>query len=153
MGLRCFRRRSVYHTRKLQCAGQSWMKGRKKLSKTSTHIQMPQPLPVRGHGHACYIPSMPYGKSCRRDLVSFYLSLAKCPTIHIIPIFKRIFLTQVCKMFLLLINTLRPRQMDAISQTTFSNAFSWMKMHEFRLRFHWSLFLRFELTIFQHWFR
>ena len=26
-------------------------------------------------------------------------------------------------------------------------------MHEFRLRFHWSLFLRFELTIFQHWFR
>ena len=44
-------------------------------------------------------------------------------------------------------------KMDAISQTTFSNAFSWMKMHEFRLRFHWSLFLRFELTIFQHWFR
>ena len=31
--------------------------------------------------------------------------------------------------------------------------FSWMKMYEFRLRFHWSLFLRFELAIFQHWFR
>ena len=30
---------------------------------------------------------------------------------------------------------------------------SWMKMQEFCLRFHWSLFLRFELTIFQHWFR
>ena len=44
-------------------------------------------------------------------------------------------------------------KMDAISQTTFSNAFSWMKMHEFRLRFHWSLFQRFELAIFQHWFR
>ena len=44
-------------------------------------------------------------------------------------------------------------KIDAISQTTFSNAFSWMKMHEFRLRFHWSLFLRFELTIFQYWFR
>ena len=44
-------------------------------------------------------------------------------------------------------------KMAAISQTTFSNAFSWMKMHEFRLRFHWNLFLRFELTIFQHWFR
>ena len=41
----------------------------------------------------------------------------------------------------------------AISQTTFSNAFSWMKMYEFRLRFHWNLFLRLELTIFQHWFR
>ena len=44
-------------------------------------------------------------------------------------------------------------KMDAISQTTFSNAFSWMKMHGFRLRFHWSLFLRFKLTMFQHWFR
>ena len=40
----------------------------------------------------------------------------------------------------------------AISQTTFSNAFSWMKMHEFCLRFHQSLFLRFKLTKFQHWF-
>ena len=44
-------------------------------------------------------------------------------------------------------------KMAAIFQTTFSNAFSWMKMYEFRLRFHWSLFLRFELTIFHHWFR
>ena len=26
-------------------------------------------------------------------------------------------------------------QMDAVSQTTFSNAFSWMKMFEFRLKF------------------
>ena len=51
------------------------------------------------------------------------------------------------------LNTLRPRQMDAISQTTFPNALSWMKMFEFRLKFHWSLFLRFQLTIFQHWFR
>ena len=30
----------------------------------------------------------------------------------------------------------------AIFQTTFSNAFSWMKMYEFRLRFHGSLFQR-----------
>ena len=44
-------------------------------------------------------------------------------------------------------------KMADIFQTTFSNAFSWMKMYEFRLRFHWNLFLRFELTIFQHWFR
>ena len=44
-------------------------------------------------------------------------------------------------------------KMDAISQTTLSNAFSWIKMCEFRFRFHWSLFLGFELTIFQHWFR
>ena len=44
-------------------------------------------------------------------------------------------------------------KMAAVSQTALSNAFSWMKMLEFRLRFHWCLFLRFELTIFQHWFR
>ena len=37
-------------------------------------------------------------------------------------------------------------KMDAISQTTFSNAFPWMKIFEFRLKFHWSLFLRVQLT-------
>ena len=45
---------------------------------------------------------------------------------------------------------------DAVSQTTFSSAFSWMKifkMFEFRLKFHCSLFLRVKLTKFQHWFR
>ena len=52
-----------------------------------------------------------------------------------------------------LINTLRQRQMDAISQKTFSNAFSWIKMFEFQLKFHWSLFPRVQLTIFQQWFR
>ena len=31
--------------------------------------------------------------------------------------------------------------------------FSWIKTHEFLLRFHWSLFLRVQLTIFEHWFR
>ena len=41
----------------------------------------------------------------------------------------------------------------AIFQTTFWNAFSWIIMYEFRLRFHWSLLLRVQLTIFQHWFR
>ena len=44
-------------------------------------------------------------------------------------------------------------KMDAISRTTFSSAFSWMKMFEFRLQFEWSLFPRVQLTIFQHWFR
>ena len=38
----------------------------------------------------------------------------------------------------------------AISQTTFSNAFSWVKSFVFWLIFHWSLFLRVKLTIFQH---
>ena len=44
-------------------------------------------------------------------------------------------------------------KMDAISQTTFSSAFLWMKLLEFLLRFLWNLFLRVQLTIFQHWFR
>ena len=44
-------------------------------------------------------------------------------------------------------------KMAAISQTTLSNPFSWMKMFEFRLKFHWSWFPRVQLTIFQHWFR
>ena len=35
----------------------------------------------------------------------------------------------------------------------FWNAFSWMKMYEFQLIFHWHLSLRVQLTIFQHWFR
>ena len=38
-------------------------------------------------------------------------------------------------------------KMAAIFQTTFSNAFSWMKIFKFRLRFHWSLFPRVQLTI------
>ena len=33
-------------------------------------------------------------------------------------------------------------RMDAISQTTFSSAFSWIKMFELRFIFHWGLFLR-----------
>ena len=48
------------------------------------------------------------------------------------------------------LNTLRPRQNGR--QMILSNAFSWMKILEFRLKFHWSLFLRVLLTIFQHWF-
>ena len=37
-------------------------------------------------------------------------------------------------------------KMAAISLTTFSNAFSWIKMYEFSLRFHWNLFLRVQFT-------
>ena len=44
-------------------------------------------------------------------------------------------------------------EMNNISQTTFSNLFSSMKMFEFRLKFHWSLFPRVQLTKFRHWFR
>ena len=46
----------------------------------------------------------------------------------------------------------RDKMVD-IFQTTFSNGFSWMNLHELRLKFHWSLFLAVQLTIYQHWFR
>ena len=44
-------------------------------------------------------------------------------------------------------------KMDAISQTIFSDAFSWMKSFVFRLKFHWSLCLGDLLTMTHHWFR
>ena len=44
-------------------------------------------------------------------------------------------------------------KMAAIFRTTFSHVFSWMKMYPFWLRFHWSLFLRVQLTTFQQWYR
>ena len=44
-------------------------------------------------------------------------------------------------------------KMAAMLQNTFSDAFSWTKLHEFHLKFHLSLFLRVQLTIFHHWFR
>ena len=44
-------------------------------------------------------------------------------------------------------------KMAAIFQTTFSNAFSLMKMFKFRLIFRWILFLMVQLTVSQHWLR
>ena len=44
-------------------------------------------------------------------------------------------------------------KMATISQMIFSDAFWWMKNFVFWLKFHWSLFLRVQLTINQHWFR
>ena len=44
-------------------------------------------------------------------------------------------------------------KMAAIFQTTFSNAFTWMKMFEFRLKCYWNLFPRVQLTMFHHLFR
>ena len=44
-------------------------------------------------------------------------------------------------------------KMAAILETIFQDAFSLIKMYEFRLSFHWILFLMVQLTIFQHMFR
>ena len=43
--------------------------------------------------------------------------------------------------------------MSAISQTIFSDIFSWIKKFIFWFEFHWCLFIRVQLTISQHWFR
>ena len=40
-----------------------------------------------------------------------------------------------------------------VTRPQWVKAFSRMKMHEFLLKFLWSLFLRTQLTIFQHWLR
>ena len=50
-------------------------------------------------------------------------------------------------------NSSAPRKMAAISQTTYPKAFSWMKSFIFWFEFHWSLFLRIQLTMCEHWFR
>ena len=42
-------------------------------------------------------------------------------------------------------------KMAAILQTTFSNAFSWMKVFGFRLIFHWNLFPRVQLVQIMAW--
>ena len=44
-------------------------------------------------------------------------------------------------------------KMAAISQTMFSDAFSWMKSFVFWLQFHWSLFLMVQMTTTQRWLR
>ena len=43
--------------------------------------------------------------------------------------------------------------MAAISQTIFSNAFTWMKSFVFWSKFHCSVFFNVQLAITQHWFR
>ena len=54
---------------------------------------------------------------------------------------------------LYLFNLLRLRQNGCHLADDISNACFWMKMLEFQSKVHWSLFLRFQLIIFQHWFR
>ena len=50
-------------------------------------------------------------------------------------------------------NTSSPlNKMAAILQTTILSTYSWMKMLVFRLKYHWSLLLRVQLTIRKHWF-
>ena len=82
----------------------------------------------------------------------FYVGLNvlnnRCMMVHVVVIFPYGRQGSVCP-----ISHWSRDKMAATSQTIFWNAFTWMKMCESRLRFHWSLFLRAQLTIFQHWFR
>ena len=82
-----------------------------------------------------------------------YLFMSDLMQVELLPVCKRgpcWMLVGVLGTFVMLTHWSR-NKMDAISQTTSSSAFSWMKMFEFRLKFQWSLFLRVQLTIFQHW--
>ena len=51
------------------------------------------------------------------------------------------------------VNTLRPRQNGRHFPDDTFKCIYLMKIYKLRLQFHWSLFLRVQLTIFQHWFR
>ena len=53
----------------------------------------------------------------------------------------------------LLGNTSRPKKMAAILQTTFSNAFSWLKIAVFLFKCHWNLFPMIQLAVVPHWLR
>ena len=59
----------------------------------------------------------------------------------------------VLKCFTLRLIHLPLDKMGAISQTIFSDAFSWMKSFVFWLKSRWNLFLGVQLTIAQHSFR
>ena len=58
-------------------------------------------------------------------------------------------LNQCCLTF----NSSPLNKMAAILQMIFLDAFSWLKSFVFWLKFQWSLFLRVQLAINQHWFR
>ena len=58
----------------------------------------------------------------------------------------KIIFTHHCSDILFALTHWGPDKMASIFQMTFSKAFSWTKMPEFRLNFHWSLFLRVQLT-------
>ena len=64
-----------------------------------------------------------------------------------------VMLLQVIRWIVSVLTHWSQNKMAYISQTTFSNVFSSMKMFAFWLKFHWSLFLRVQLTKFQHWVR
>ena len=51
------------------------------------------------------------------------------------------------------LNTLRLRENGRHFANDIFKCIFLNENYQFRLRFHWSLFLRFELTKFQHWFR
>ena len=50
-------------------------------------------------------------------------------------------------------HTPEQNKMATISQTIYSDAFSWMKSFVVWSKFHWGVFLKVQLAIYQHWFR
>ena len=86
--------------------------------------------------------------SCIIYLENVYWSIAEVNACRLQNGTKKISNTSVCLLLILsIIKSLRLRRNRRHLQTTFSNAFSWMKMFKFRFNFHWSLFPRAQLTI------
>ena len=72
----------------------------------------------------------------RNNIIVFWYNISD-------PVFALTMMAMIYELNILILLTHWGRdKMAAISQTTLSNALSWKKMLEFRLKFHWSLFLR-----------
>ena len=80
----------------------------------------------------------------------WYLVISRCPRENWVSLPQNIVQKQGRN--LTPFNTLKPRQ-NGRFQVSCSDAFTWLKIYEFRLKCHWSLFLWAQLTIFQHWLR
>ena len=107
---------------------------------------------------SCYITSL----AALWWTLNWHLMMLTCIMLNIVCLSVKPYLWQQtpqpwpvksCGIFI--VNTLRPRQngRHLADKTTFSNAFSWMKMYAFHLKFNWNLLLRVQLIIFAHWFR
>ena len=96
-----------------------------------------------------YIAVILCAKSCSDGLIKIWMK-TKWKTCHIWIVKEKLFVKWVNMVKL---THWGRGKMAAIFQMAFSNALSWMKMCKFWLIFHWSLFPRVQLTIFQHFFR
>ena len=105
-------------------------------------IRMESAWSGRNHRSGCWWPGA-YLVPC---IYNHYDKIGRCVCV-------RTALAWCLKAVKMIANLSPQGQNGPIFQTTFSNAFSWMKSFVFWFSFHWRLFQRVHLTIIQHWFR